>query len=89
MAKQTSEAPLTWPDWLVGLLMIEAMSIATGLLMPITSNARGGEWHLTSVFGMQPSYLANALLWYFVSSGVLLLIGGVVWFRKKGDSKHE
>lgn len=86
MAEQDPEAPPRWPDWLVGLVMIEAMSVATGVLMPITSNARGGEWHLASVFGMTPSYLNNAFLWYLVSNGLLLTIGSIVWLSSRRRS---
>ena len=90
--KMTETKPVTsppWPDWVVGLLMIEAMSIATGLLMPITSNARGSEWHLADVFGMTPSYFNNAFLWYLISSGVLLTIGSAIWLRNRARSDNE
>lgn len=68
------------PDWAVGLLTIEAISLGIGLLLPITPSKTGSDRSLAELFIADPDYLTEVLVGFIFTNlliGLLLLAAWV------------
>lgn len=79
----SEDAKRTLPDWAVGVLAVEAISLLIGLAMPITPSKTGSTWTPAQLFWTDPSYLAEVVV-YFVLTNLLILafLFGVWAFSK-------
>ena len=67
------------PDWLVGLLVTQAVALAIALVMPITPSKTGSTWSPAHIFSEDPSYLEKVAASFVLVNLLLLVLGVVAW----------
>ena len=77
------------PDWVVVLLMIQAVAILIALVSPITPSKTGSRWSPADLVLEDPGYLHHVLASYVVVNAIMALIALAAWVslrRSRSDS---
>ncbi len=67
------------PDWLVGLMTVEAIALLIGLAMPITPSKTGSTWSPAELLTPDPSYLTEVAVYFLMTNVLLFTFGLAVW----------
>lgn len=85
-----SRSPL--PDWLVGLLTVETISLSIALVMPLTPSRTGSTWSFAHLYWSEPTYLQKVFATFVVGNVFFAILGVVVWLlvrRDRAQGSHE
>lgn len=68
--------------------VMEAAALMISLVMPATPSRTGTRWSPAEFVWPDPSYLQQVSVWFVITNGVALLMGGllVLWVRMEGGA---
>ncbi len=68
-------------DWFVAVVVLEAVSLVIGLVMPVTPSKTGARtgWRPASFITPDPTYLESATGWFVFTNIVFVLLGLMIY----------
>jgi hypothetical protein len=67
------------PDWLVAMVLAEAVALAIALITPITPTRTGSTWSAAELFSANPGYLEKVAANFVMVNGIMGVLALVVW----------
>ena len=86
MDHDEEDSPTRRDRW-VALAVIEMISIAIALAMPITPSKTGSTWRPSSLFNDEPSYLQDVAVWFVLTNLLLWTMLLAAWLMNRRSGR--